>query len=121
VGVRERLENSNYNLLRIPVEIHLFQRGLQEICMDPDLLPQELGLNEEAIQGLLQAGLVRIRPQKPRPKERIDYAALQQTFRRMLAEGPISKQTELAQHFGVSRVWVGRVLKGVKRKVSHRP
>jgi hypothetical protein len=58
--------------------------------------------------------LVRLRPQKPRPKERIDYEALQQTYRRMLVEGPFSNKTELARHLGVSRVWVSRVLKGIK-------
>ncbi len=84
----ETHENSNYILLRIPIEMHLFQRGLQGICMDPDLLPQELGLNEEAIGCLVQAGLVRLRPQKPTSGERADHAALQQTYARMLAEGP---------------------------------
>ena len=84
--------------------------------MDSDRLPQELGLNEEAIGSLVQAGLVRHRPQKPRPKPRIDYAALQQTYRRMLAEGLFKSQTELARHLGVNRVWVSKVLKGIKRK-----
>lgn len=113
--LRDRLENSNYILLRIPIEIHLFQRGLQGICMDPDPLPEELGLTKQDIERLVQAGLVRRRPQKPRPKERIDYVALQQTYRQMLAEGPFATQTELARHLGVSRVWVSRVLKGISR------
>jgi hypothetical protein len=90
------------------------ERGQRLICMDSERLPEVLGLNDEAIQGLLQASLVRVRPQKPRPKERIDYAALQQTYRRMLADGPYSNQTELARHLGVSRVWVSIVLKGIK-------
>ena len=84
--------------------------------MDSDRLPQELGLNEEAIGNLVQGGLVRLQPQKPRPKKRIDYEALQQTYRRMLAEGGFASQTELARHLGVSRLWVSRVLKGIKRK-----
>ncbi len=83
--------------------------------MDPDFLPQELGLNEEAIGCLMQAGLVWLRPQKPTPRERTDCAALQQTYARMLAEGPFSNQTQLASHLGVSRVWGRRVLKGIKR------
>jgi biotin operon repressor len=33
----------------------------------------------------------------------------------MLAEGGFASQTELARHLGVSRVWVSRVLKGIKR------
>jgi DNA invertase Pin-like site-specific DNA recombinase len=86
--------------------------------MDSERLPHELGLDEEEIQGLLQAGLVRLRPQKSRPKERIDYAALQQTYLRTLAEGGFSTQTELARNLGVSRVWVSRVLKGIKRKTG---
>ena len=76
--LRERLENSNFVLLKIPIEIHNLGHGQRLICMDGDRLPQELGLNEEAIGSLVQGGLVRLRPQKPRPKPRIDYAALQQ-------------------------------------------
>jgi hypothetical protein len=86
--------------------------------MDSERLPEELGLNEEAIRCLVQAGLVRPRPQNPRPNPRIDYAALRQTYARMLAEGPLSTQTELARHLGVSRVWVSRVLKGIERKAG---
>ena len=87
--------------------------------MDSDRLPQELGLNEQAIGSLVQGGLVRLRPQKPRPKKRIDYEALQQTYRQMLTEGGFASQTDLARHLGVSRVWVSRVLVGAKGRDSH--
>ena len=116
--LRERLENSNYILLKIPIETHNVGHGQRLICMDTERLPEELGLNEGGIQGLLQAGLVRVRPQKPQRKEHIDYAALQQTYRRMLADGPFSSQAELARHLSVSRVWVSRVLKGIERKAG---
>jgi biotin operon repressor len=36
----------------------------------------------------------------------------------MLAEGGFASQTELARHLGVSRVWVSRVLRGIKRKAG---
>jgi len=36
----------------------------------------------------------------------------------MLAEGPFSNHTELARYLGVSRVWVSRVLKGVKNRIG---
>jgi len=113
--LRERLDNSNYVLLKIPIEIHNLGHGQRLICMDSERLPEELGLNEEAIGSLVQGGLVRLRPQKPRPKKRIDYEALQQTYRRMLAEGGFASQTELARHLGVSRVWVSIVLRGNRR------
>lgn len=115
-GLRERLENSNYILLKIPIETHNLGHGQRLRYMDCDRLPHELGLDEEAIQGLLQTGLVRVRPQKPRRKERIDYAALQETYRQMLAERNFSSQAELARHLGFSRVWVSKVLKGIQRK-----
>ena len=119
LSLRERLENSNYILLRIPIEIHLFERGLQGICLDPDLLPLELGLAEYDIERLRQAGLVRTPPPTPRPKKRIDYAALQQTYRRMLTEDGFASQADLARYLGVSRVWVSRVLKRAKGRDSH--
>ena len=76
--LRERLENSNFILVKIPIRIHNLGHGQRLICMDSGRLPQDLGLNDETIECLVQAGLVRLRPQKPRPKPRIDYAALQQ-------------------------------------------
>jgi hypothetical protein len=72
LSLRERLENSNFVLIKIPVEIHNLGHGQRLICMDSERLPEELGLNEEAIGSLVQGGLVRLRPQKPRPKERVD-------------------------------------------------
>jgi hypothetical protein len=68
----ESHENSNSILLKIPIEMHNLGHGERLTYMDGERLPHELGLDEEAIQGLLQAGLIRRRPQKPRPKERID-------------------------------------------------
>ena len=55
---RRRLENSNFVLLKIPVETHLFQRGEQEIFKDPSGLPNLLGLSEGDIECLQQAALV---------------------------------------------------------------
>ncbi len=117
-SLRERLENSNYILLKIPIEIHNLGHGQRLICMDGERLPKELGVTSQEIDSLRQVGLVRPLPQKPEPKIRIDYSALQQTYRRMLADGPFSNQTELARHLGVSRVWVSRVLKGIRRKAD---
>jgi len=84
--------------------------------MDSERLPRELGLPEQEIENLLLAGLVRLRPQKPRPKNRIDYEALRQTYHRMLLTGCFSSKAELARHLGVSRVWVSRVLNGIPRR-----
>ena len=109
--LRDRLHTSNYILVKIPIEIHNLGHGERLTCMDSERLPEEIGVTEKDIESLSQAGLVRRRAQKPRPKERIDYETLQQTYARMLTEGPFKSQTELARHLGVSRVWVSKVLK----------
>jgi len=36
----------------------------------------------------------------------------------MLADGGFASQADLAHHLGVSRVWLSRVLKGIKRKAG---
>ncbi len=100
----------------MPIEIHLFERGLQAICMDSNRLPEILRLSETAIKHLRQEGLVRVPPPMPQSKKGIDYEALRQTYARMLTEGPFNSQAELARHLGVSRVWVSRVLKGNGKK-----
>ena len=75
-SLRERRENSNYILLRIPIEIHFFQRGLQALCMDPGRLGELLGLSERDIERLGPAGLVHLLPTTRQPKERVSYSAL---------------------------------------------
>ena len=86
--------------------------------MDPVRLPELMGLSDQDIDRLRKTGLVHPPPSTPQPEKWIDYAALQQTYRRMLAESPFSNQADLARHLGVSRVWVSRVLKGIKRKAG---
>jgi hypothetical protein len=116
--LRETHENSNFILLRIPIEISNIAHGEKAIAVaeaPPSSIPP---LSPDAITRLQGSRLSR-RPRPARAKKQpIDYAALQQTYRRMLAEGPFSNQTELARHLGVSRVWVSRVLKGVNRKAT---
>jgi hypothetical protein len=64
VRLRERLENSNFLLLRIPIEIHCLQRGQRLICMDGERLPEELGLTVQGMASLSQVGLIRRQPSK---------------------------------------------------------
>jgi len=68
----ETHENSNYILLRIPIEIHLFERGLQGISMDPGRLLNLPGLSKQGTDSLCDAKVTFPCPQKAKPKERID-------------------------------------------------
>ncbi len=117
-SLRETHENSNYILLRIPIEISNSAHGEKAIAVVEGLLHSSLPLSPDAITRLQGCGLIR-RPRPARAKKQpIDYEALQQSYRRMIAEGPFPNQTELARHLGVSRVWVSRVLKGFRRKAD---
>jgi hypothetical protein len=110
--------NSNFILLRIPIEISNNAHGEKAIAVEEGPLHCSFPLSPAAITRLQDLRLVRL----PRPvrakRQPIDYTALQQTYHRMLTEGPFSTQTELARHLGVSRVWVSRVLKGIRRKAG---
>lgn len=56
-------------------------------------------------------------PEKTRPvKEKIDYVALRAEYQQLLSDGTCGTKAEVARHLGFSRVWVCRVLKGIKRK-----
>jgi hypothetical protein len=48
--------------------------------MDSGRLPEELGLTDQDIESLSQAGLVPRRPQKLRPKKWVVYEALRLTY-----------------------------------------
>jgi DNA-binding CsgD family transcriptional regulator len=77
-----------------------------------------LPLSEAAINRLRKRGLIRRQLEFRAKRQLIDCAALQQTYARLLAEGGFSSNAELARHLDVSRVWVSRVLKGIKRRSS---
>jgi hypothetical protein len=112
--LRETHENSNYILLRIPIEISNIAHGEKAIAVAEGPLHCSLPLSPAAFARLQDVRLIRLpRPVRAR-RLPIDYVELQQTYRRMLAEGLFSTQTELARHLGVSRVWVSIVLKGIK-------
>jgi hypothetical protein len=116
--LRERLENSNSVLLRIPIEIHDSGHGQKLIRMDSERLPEELAVTSQDIESLRQAGLICPRPQKPLLNGPIDYAALQQTYRRMLADGGFASQADLARHLGCQQGFGEQGTEGVKRKVG---
>ncbi len=63
--LRETHENSNYILLRIPVEIHLFERGLQGICICPRRLRELLGPCDQGVESLCKAGRASLPTSQP--------------------------------------------------------
>jgi hypothetical protein len=114
--LRETNDISNFILLRIPIEISKSAHGEKDIALAEAPFSSILLLSPGAISRLQDTRLIRL-PRPVRPKRLpIDYAALQLTYARMLAAGPFPNQTELSRYLGISRVWVSRVLKGLKRE-----
>ena len=115
-SLRETDENSNYILLRIPIELSDSAHSEKAIAVAEGPLSSILPLSPDTIIRLQDVRLIHhSRPVRAK-RLPIDYGALQQTSRRMLTEGGFASQTELARNLGVSRVWVSRVLKGIKRE-----
>ncbi len=61
----ETHENSNYILVRIPIEIHKLGHDERLTSMHSERFPAELGLTDPDIQRLFETGLARLRPEKP--------------------------------------------------------
>jgi hypothetical protein len=116
--LRETHENSNYILLRIPIEISNSGHGEKAIAVAEAPLSSILPLSPDSITRLQDVRLIRLPRSVKVKKPATDYVELQQVYRRILAEGPYANQADLARHIGVSRVWVSRVLKGIKRKAK---
>jgi hypothetical protein len=118
LSLRDRVHNSNFILLKIPIEIKVLEHGEKFTVIDYDRVQAELGVSASDVASLQKSGLILpLRPAKT-SKPRIDYDALQQGYAKMMSDGPFKTQTELARHLGVSRVWVSRVLKGIRKKAS---
>jgi hypothetical protein len=91
----------------------VLEHGEKFTVIDYDRVQAELGVDASDVASLQKSGLVLpFRPAKT-SKPRIDYEALQERYRKMLADGPFKTQMDLARHLGVSRVWVSRVLKEI--------
>ena len=69
--LRDTLNTLDYNLVKISIEIHKLGHGENQTCMDSERIPGELGLSDLDIQSLFRRGLVCLRPQKRRTKERV--------------------------------------------------
>jgi hypothetical protein len=109
-------DDSNYILLRIPLEIRYGRRGEKALSIATRYLPSALPISQGAITRLQEAGLILESNEEGTKKPPTDYRALAQQYREMVHAHGLSNQTELARHLGVSRVWVSRVLKGITRK-----
>ena len=83
--------------------------------MHRERLQEALGLSESDISRLCDCGLIPPQCKNPSPKPKIDYDKLAASYREIMDRKHFVSQSELAQYVGVSRVWVSRVLKGIKR------
>ncbi len=84
--------------------------------MHRERLEELLGLSDGDISRLYDCGLILSRPEKPPHMPRIDYQELARSYRKIMEREGFASNAELARHLGVSRVWVSRVLKGIRRK-----
>jgi len=51
-------------------------------------------------------------------RKKIDYVELKAQYEQLLADGTCAVKADVARHVGVRRVWVSRVLKGMRRKAG---
>jgi len=107
-----------YLRLRLPVVIRRVQRGEAKLVVDTAKLGEYIALTPNDIDRLapLPSGPV---PERARPMtKRIDYVALRAQYAQLLRDGTCATKADVARHVGVSRVWVSRGLKGIKRKAD---
>jgi len=107
-----------YLRLRLPIIIRRVQRGEAKLVVDVTKLGEFLALSPENIDHLapLFSGPL---PERARPmRRRIDYVVLRAQYEQLLLDGTCATKAELTRHLGVSRVWVSRVLKGIRRKAD---
>lgn len=88
------------------------------MAVDVSKLGDYLALAPEDIYQLTPL-LPRPLPERARPmRKRIDYVVLRAQYEQLLLDGTCATKADVARHAGVSRVWVCRVLKGIKRKAG---
>jgi response regulator of citrate/malate metabolism len=94
------------------------QRGKAKLVVNTAKLGEFLSLASEDIDRLspLLSGQL---PESARPmRKTIDYVELKAQYELLLADGTCATKADVARHVGVSRVWVSRVLKGIKKNMG---
>jgi hypothetical protein len=98
------------------IEIANSSKGKKSFSISKRYLPPSIAISQDAIARLRQHSLVRELQPTPEKKPAIDYEARRLSYLQLLGTGPYKTHAELARHLGVSRVWVSRALKGIKKK-----
>jgi hypothetical protein len=107
-----------YLRLRLPVIIRRVQRGEAKLVVNTAKLGEFLDLSPENIDRLAPL-LPRPLPEETRPtRKKVDYVTLRAQYQQLLSDGTCGIKAEVARHLGVRRIWVSRVLKGIKRKMG---
>jgi len=84
--------------------------------MHRERLQELLELSDGDISRLCDRGLILPRRKMPAQKPKIDYEKLARNYRETMDRMRFVSHSDLGRHLGVSRVWVSRVLKGVKQR-----
>ena len=116
--LRETHDKSNFILLRIPLEIHNSAKGEKALSITERQLLSTPPISSAWDTRLHECRLIQLPRSKPTRKPPIDYDALACQYHKILTDGGFSSHADLARHLRVSRVWVSRVLKGIKRKAG---
>jgi predicted aminopeptidase len=94
------------------------QRGEAKLVLNAAKLGEFLALSQENIDRLAPL-LSGPPPKEARPtRKRIDYVALRAQYELLLLDGTCATKADVARPVSVSRVWVSRVLRGIKRGVG---
>jgi hypothetical protein len=94
------------------------QRGEAKLVVNVERLGEFLALSPDAVNDLvpLLSGPL---PETARPmRKKIDYVELKAQYEQLLADGTCATKADVARHLGVSRVWVSRVLRDIKRNTG---
>ncbi len=67
------------------------------MTLDSEKIQQAFGIDDQGFKSLVRAGLVFHTPQRPVPRHRIDYVALQQKYQLLMVEGPFLTKAHLAR------------------------
>lgn len=109
-SLRGRLENSKTLWVKLPVVLHNSRYGTKILAVAPAKISKYLDMPPEAVKKVTESFIyfkAKNSAIKSRKSSREERATL---YREMLESGEFKNRAALAQHLGVSRAWVTKMM-----------
>jgi hypothetical protein len=115
IWLHKRPGFSNFFILNIPVNIGNMACGEKILTVDGSFVSEYLMMSDEDIRRLTRFFSIPRKLEPVKSVAKMDRHSLAIRYRELIDQEYVKNKADLAQHLGVSRVWITKVMSELKR------